>query len=814
MSARPSSSGSSQLLKRRRSRSSDAEVADSSLTTAILRHKDLESSADVDLLRGRKSHGENASIWPDFEAYFSDPSNENRGSDQTQDSLLTQGTESSLTGRDTLRTSPSSVQRPDSIYPAIESKQTVPFASGAWHNQEGVLRTERTGSMMLSPHSPEKNSSTQEHQALRAQAEAKLEQEALLYELKLSRHEDRFGSSQLRHHGEGSTNQDSPPFHASTIPALDAKVTQRQPQQEPPLDRKGTPLDDQAIGFNSSVSQTSKGRYSPEARASTMPKVLVNNLEFHPGRLKDLPQNSPGDLNIRLATGKIKRNERDPLEFRPIHDVRTRSRERAVSSHIGPNRAPKSIGTGWERGFEGPDESKESTDFTRNGLLNFSSRPKVTLNGTGVKKASAGPSPGGPSSTVLPIWRTSKTLHLSDGSGKNLETDLSKIMLEEAARGPFQILDCGLEQSHTKFKDRNLIPFKTLENLGHGSYGRVDKVRSTVTSSVFACKIFTVSSMTKHRFMIMIQKEVEVVKSLQGHLHIVKILATYEAPRSFGVIMTPVADGDLELFLESMAEKNFPSKRFILWKWMLCLANAINYIHARGVRHRDIKPSNILWKGNAIFLTDFGSSHKFTGLTSSTEGYAEGITKLYSAPEMVKEDKRGRSADIFSLGCVFAEMATVIATRSISSFYSSREYAGSHAYHATTDQVEEWFQGLRYPRFALEVIKPMLSFDRSVRPKSSNVITALETFLETSAICTWAPETFGCQCMPPRLSPRSILSKALLDHLELPENLREGVNPFLVREGFFRQQVKPSTLAVVSFDEVLQGALPLQDSLL
>tara|TARA_R110002060_G_scaffold25097_4_gene34205 strand:+ start:399 stop:647 length:249 start_codon:yes stop_codon:yes gene_type:complete len=72
-------------------------------------------------------------------------------------------------------------------------------------------------------------------------------------------------------------------------------------------------------------------------------------------------------------------------------------------------------------------------------------------------------------------------------------------------------------------------------------------------------------------------------------------------------------------------------------------------------------------------LTDFGSAHQFsTGLTSSTEGYAAGITKMYSAPEVISLDRRGRPADIYSLGCVFAEMATVVGRRAIEDFHEFR----------------------------------------------------------------------------------------------------------------------------------------------
>jgi len=52
-------------------------------------------------------------------------------------------------------------------------------------------------------------------------------------------------------------------------------------------------------------------------------------------------------------------------------------------------------------------------------------------------------------------------------------------------------------------------------------------------------------------------------------------------------------------------------------------------------------------------------------MTSSTEGLAGQITRMYSAPEVIEEHRRGRPGDIFSLGCVYAEMVTVMGRRSI-----------------------------------------------------------------------------------------------------------------------------------------------------
>jgi len=85
----------------------------------------------------------------------------------------------------------------------------------------------------------------------------------------------------------------------------------------------------------------------------------------------------------------------------------------------------------------------------------------------------------------------------------------------------------------------------------------------------------------------------------------------------------------------------------------------------------DIKPKNILmrnmdsssrphkrkWKP---YIADFGIARNYTSLAASETDGPTMFTRKYAAPEVVDRQSRGLSADIFSLGCVFLEIKTVI----------------------------------------------------------------------------------------------------------------------------------------------------------
>ena len=119
--------------------------------------------------------------------------------------------------------------------------------------------------------------------------------------------------------------------------------------------------------------------------------------------------------------------------------------------------------------------------------------------------------------------------------------------------------------------------------------------------------------------------------------------------------MDPVADYDLKYYLMiyPMPKENFAYLR----SFFGCLASALKYLHEQNCRHKDIKPGNILVKGGSVFITDFGTSLDWTeDQLEATTGRPTAFTNTYAAPEVAEGRPRDRSADIWSLGCVFLEI--------------------------------------------------------------------------------------------------------------------------------------------------------------
>lgn len=249
-------------------------------------------------------------------------------------------------------------------------------------------------------------------------------------------------------------------------------------------------------------------------------------------------------------------------------------------------------------------------------------------------------------------------------------------------------------------------PYEYVEGLGEGGFSFVDKVykRSSGPWAEYARKQFKVPSTSqkdRESTLRKIDEEVHILQKLKFR-HVVNIIEFYEWNNKIFVIMSPAADCNLDTFLRD-TDKMEPGperdeRRKLLLKRSGCLVATMDYLYSERVKHRDIKPSNILIKGEQIYLTDFGiSSMVPTNETTGSRGDAGPRSINYCAPEVLNEPeaRRGRAADIFSLGCVLLEMCTVIVAppRSHELFIRHRrlnERDGRLAYGYNAKQIIQW----------------------------------------------------------------------------------------------------------------------------
>jgi serine/threonine protein kinase len=242
------------------------------------------------------------------------------------------------------------------------------------------------------------------------------------------------------------------------------------------------------------------------------------------------------------------------------------------------------------------------------------------------------------------------------------------------------------EGQHVEFKKGEIGRINKLltveKLLGSGSVGFVYKVKCH-RISMARKTIYTKTPFTREKAI----NEVEHMARLK-HSHIIRLVGTYVCMREFCILMYPVANGNLEMFLgclretspeQILSDEHSPDDDLFdmtqvgamalsCTGFFSCLSSAIRYIHGSKIKHMDIKPNNVLvqsrwhYRGrrseyhSKVYISDFDISRSYKTIDAANTDGETWCTRKYASPEVDQQIVRGFPADIFSLGCVFLEI--------------------------------------------------------------------------------------------------------------------------------------------------------------
>ncbi|KAF2113256.1 kinase-like domain-containing protein [Lophiotrema nucula] len=334
---------------------------------------------------------------------------------------------------------------------------------------------------------------------------------------------------------------------------------------------------------------------------------------------------------------------------------------------------------------------------------------------------------------------------------------------------------------HIELSRGETLPLQFGEHLGRGSTSDVHEatcngLRIAVKRRYLSRQAVDIASF---------KKEMQILERASEHHHIVKIIGSFVQARTVGILLWPVAGCDLGVFLDDLDtlqpqttrsyyypghrkykrsfislhsddlflrfcdihaitpdsdgifEYNIDPAFDLLSSSFGCIASALAFLHGQGIKHKDLKPSNILLttrERGTLYLTDFGSSTDSSQVTSSmTESGIRG-TPRYFAPEVANYEPSGRSADIFSLGCIYVEMLYVYSLLPLKHLYA-RQTLRDHSFHANLESVIGGLTDvlLRYPLLSnreqlfSDLVLQMLKVDHHDRPSALEILDTLRS---------------------------------------------------------------------------------------
>ncbi|KAG2496533.1 hypothetical protein HYH03_005357 [Edaphochlamys debaryana] len=204
--------------------------------------------------------------------------------------------------------------------------------------------------------------------------------------------------------------------------------------------------------------------------------------------------------------------------------------------------------------------------------------------------------------------------------------------------------------------------YEYLSTVGEGAYGEVWKCRDKATGRIVAVKGFKQAHQDRD-IMRLAVREAKVLETLD-HPNVVKLLTAFRSKtgRVYMVFefVGPSLHDQLDLQPTGLAPA---ATKLLAWQ----LLSGVAYLHDKKVLHRDIKPANVLLDPatGVAKLCDFGFARPTKCGPREVDKFTSYcVTRWYRAPgewgrpKVLVSDHYGAGADVWSLGCTIAEMAT------------------------------------------------------------------------------------------------------------------------------------------------------------
>ena len=201
--------------------------------------------------------------------------------------------------------------------------------------------------------------------------------------------------------------------------------------------------------------------------------------------------------------------------------------------------------------------------------------------------------------------------------------------------------------------------FEVLERLGRGSFGSVYRVARVSDGYVAVVKKIDLEGLSSSETAAAL-REVEILQDLDNEF-IVPYKNSFVDDNHLCIVMGYCENGDLQQFLA--ARKGIVLPELQVWAFFIQAALGLHYIHSQRILHRDFKSANVFLGeqsrtlGFKLQIGDLGVAR----VLGSQSNFAKTIvgTPYYLSPELCEDKPYNEKSDIWALGVVLYECATL-----------------------------------------------------------------------------------------------------------------------------------------------------------
>ena len=257
----------------------------------------------------------------------------------------------------------------------------------------------------------------------------------------------------------------------------------------------------------------------------------------------------------------------------------------------------------------------------------------------------------------------------------------------------------------------SLNDFEFGKELGKGAFGSVTIVRRKEDNKIYAMKrvkIGRLSQKEKNNSF----NEVRLLASLD-HKNIIGYKEAFfdDKSKTLNIVMEYADGGDLSTKIKEVRKKYTYFEEEKIWSTLIQILEGLKYLHQSCIIHRDLKSANIfLTKDGCVKIGDLNVSKilKRMGTASTQTG-----TPYFASPEIWNDQPYDYKCDIWSVGCIIYEMASLTVP-----------FRGTSMQNLYQNVLRGIYQQipLRYSDDLRKIIKQILVVNPKNRPSSSELL--------------------------------------------------------------------------------------------